>query len=173
LRFRKPNWTALTPALAFGFLSALGIVGVYFAALKGHSLLAGMPEQIRQKIASLGIGSPTRYLLFAAFVSFLHAFLEEYYWRGYVFDALKTRMRLSAAIALSSLAFMAHHVVILHVYSSGRFWTGTLPLSLGVALGGAVWAWIYHRAGSVVPGWISHAIIDLAIMAVGYDMAFR
>ena len=39
-------------------------------------------------------------------------------------------------------------------------------------LGGAVWAWIYHRSGSVWPCWLSHALVDVGVMAVGFDMVF-
>jgi len=37
-------------------------------------------------------------------------------------------------------------------------------------VGGTVWAWAYHRSGSLVGPWLSHAAIDAAIFLVGYDM---
>jgi membrane protease YdiL (CAAX protease family) len=47
-----------------------------------------------------------------------------------------------------------------------------LPFSLAVGAGGAVWSWLYHRTGSIYSPWISHLIIDAAIMAVGYDLLY-
>jgi membrane protease YdiL (CAAX protease family) len=73
------------------------------------------------------------------------------------------------AIVLSSLGFMAHHVFILGTY----FGYGSLPtvaFSLAIALGGGVWAWIYHRSDSLYGPWLSHLFVDVAIFVVGYDM---
>ena len=44
----------------------------------------------------------------------------------------------------------------------------TYVFSLGIAVGGAVWAWIYDRTGSLVAPWISHMIVDAGIFALGY-----
>jgi membrane protease YdiL (CAAX protease family) len=45
-----------------------------------------------------------------------------------------------------------------------------VPMSLCVALGGVFWAWLYHRSGSLLGPWLSHALVDLAVMAIGYAM---
>ena len=37
-------------------------------------------------------------------------------------------------------------------------------------IGGAFWAWLYHRSESLYAPWISHCLVDLAIFLVGYDM---
>src|SRR5439155_785789 len=79
---------------------------------------------------------------------------------------------LGAAAALSALAFTAHHVVVLAVYFPGptEFLTVVLPFALCVGVGGAVWAWLYDRAQSLYAPWLSHLIIDAAILVVGYDL---
>ena len=41
---------------------------------------------------------------------------------------------------------MSHHVVVLYTYMPDKLLTGVLPASLGVAVGGAVWAWLYDQA---------------------------
>ena len=67
---------------------------------------------------------------------------------------------------------MAHHVIVLAVLFPGiwQFFTLALPLSLCVGVGGAVWCWLYQRTGSLYAPWISHMLIDAAIMFIGYDM---
>ena len=45
-----------------------------------------------------------------------------------------------------------------------------IHFSLAVFLAGAFWAWMYERSGGVVAPWISHALVDIAIMAAAYDM---
>ena len=45
-----------------------------------------------------------------------------------------------------------------------------MPFALCVAGGGFVWAWLYDRTQSLYAPWISHLLIDAALMAIGYEM---
>jgi membrane protease YdiL (CAAX protease family) len=45
-------------------------------------------------------------------------------------------------------------------------------LSLGVFVGGLLWSWLLRRHGSLVPGYLSHILVDLAIFVVGASMLF-
>ncbi len=157
--------------LAFGAAVAAGAF-VVFDLLQRTGLLDGVAAVLRSKIAQLGLLSPAGFLALAAFLAVLHSGLEEYYWRGFVHGRLREHLPLAVALPISSLGFMAHHVVILAVYLPGRFWTVAVPLSLCIAVGGAVWAWLYERTGSLLGPWLSHALVDVAIMAVGYRLVF-
>ena len=44
--------------------------------------------------------------------------LEEYYWRWFLFGGLRRSMPVAAAVVLSSLAFTAHHVILLATFSA-------------------------------------------------------
>jgi membrane protease YdiL (CAAX protease family) len=69
----------------------------------------------------------------------------------------------------AALAFTAHHVVAL----AGQFnWDITLLASLGVFIGGTAWSWLYLRYRSIWPGYVSHAIVDVAIFVIGYGLIF-
>jgi len=105
----------------------------------------------------------------ATFYSLLHSLLEEYYWRWFVFGRLRRLMSLPAAIGVSSLGFMAHHVCIVSVFF-GWLSPMSLLLSAAVAMGGALFAWIYQRTNSLYAPWISHAFVDSAIFLIGYDL---
>ena len=43
---------------------------------------------------------------------------------------------------------------------------------LGVMIGGLVWSWMYMRYRSIWPGWVSHAIVDVAVFGVGAWVLF-
>jgi membrane protease YdiL (CAAX protease family) len=158
--------------LAFGLLVAAATLGLYYGALRGSAYLEHTPSQLRAKLADFGAADPTRFLALATFLSLAHSFLEEYYWRWFVYGELRRLVPIFVAMIVSSLAFMAHHVVVLAVYFPGRFFTAALPLSLGIAIGGMFWAWLYERTGSIFATWVSHFVIDGAIMIVGFDLAF-
>jgi CAAX protease family protein len=165
-----PRRTGLGAGLAFGLLVAALTLGIYFCLLRHSSLLAQTPAQVRQKLEQVGMASPARYVVLAVFIVAAHSLLEEYYCRWFVFGQLRRVAPLAPAMVLSSLAFMAHHVVVLYVYLPGRFLIAVVPFSLGVAAGGAVWAWLYERAGTLYPSWLSHLLVDAAIFAVGWDL---
>jgi membrane protease YdiL (CAAX protease family) len=156
-------------ALAFGVVVVALMLGLYFGVLRGSPLLKRTPERVREKLQQVNLDAPARYAALAAFVVVAHSLLEEYYWRWFVFGHLRWLMAWTPAAALSSLAFMAHHVIVLYVYLPGRFWTAALPLSLAIAAGGFVWAWLYERGG-IGPPWLSHLLVDAGIFVVGWDL---
>lgn len=141
----------------------------YFALDQFTGWFDAPTAQVRAKVLGAGIDTPARFAALALFYSFIHSLLEEYFWRWYVFRELCRFMRDWLAIVLSSLAFMAHHVIVLGLYFRETWWL-TLLLSASVAVGGALWAWLYRRSGSLVGPWLSHALVDAAIMAVGFQM---
>jgi membrane protease YdiL (CAAX protease family) len=102
----------------------------------------GTAVRIRAKIEEFNSASPIRYVGLAGFLAVVHSLLEEYYWRWFVFGRLRKILSLPAAIALSSLAFMAHHVVVLGRFFPNDFWTAAVPFSLCIAVGGGFWAWL-------------------------------
>jgi membrane protease YdiL (CAAX protease family) len=170
LRPSRPTTRGLWLGTAFAALVAVAAFAVYFGKLAGDPRLETAGVKIHGKLREFGLDSPAGFLAAALFLSAAHSLFEEYYWRWFVFGWLKRLLPAGAAAVLSSLGFMAHHVVILATYFPGQFWRLALPLSFCVAVGGLVWAWIYHRSGSLYAAWLSHALIDAAIMAVGYLM---
>jgi membrane protease YdiL (CAAX protease family) len=164
-------WRGWIEGLIFGAaVFALMVAGYrYWLEPAGLLLHAALP--IRAKVAAFGIDSPAAFVALGVFYSLVHSFLEEYYWRWFVFGELRRRAPLGVAIVVSSLGFAAHHVIVLAFYFGWASWT-TWGFSLAVAFGGGVWAWIYHRSGSLGAVWLSHLLIDAAIFAVGLQIAF-
>jgi membrane protease YdiL (CAAX protease family) len=168
-----PNRKGLLLGLGFGVLVASVILGVYFFALRSTPAMRLTASRIYEKLAQGGMATPGRYLFLAGFIAVLHSLLEEYYWRWFVFGRLRQLLSFVPAMVLSSLAFMAHHVIILYVYLPGQVWTEVVPFSLAIALGGAVWAWIYDRAGTLYPTWLGHLLVDAAILVIGWDLLMK
>lgn len=168
-----PQWDSrgVGIGLAFGAVVAAGIwLGVQIV-MSGSPSFAGATEQVRDKVADVGIDQPFLYVLVGVFYTLIHSLLEEYYWRWFVFGRMRYLMPLWAAIAISSAGFMAHHVILLGIFfgiDSPLTWL----FSLSIMFGGAVWAWLYQQSGSLWGPWLSHALIDAALFAVGYRLSF-
>lgn len=90
-------------------------------------------------------------------------------WRWFVFRKSEVLWGGKLGIVAAALAFTAHHVIALAAQFN---WGITLLGSLGVFVGGATWNWLYLRYRSIWPGYVSHAIVDLAIFIIGYRLIF-
>lgn len=166
-----PRWS--TPGvklgLAFGLAIAAATALLYYL-LSGTTLLEVALSPIREKIAGMGLASPWRFLALGLFYSLVHSFMEEYYWRWFVFARLRRLLSLGWSIGISSVGFALHHVVVLWAYFAHAP-AAALLLAACVAVGGAFWAWLYQRSGSLYGPWLSHLCVDAAIFGVGYHIA--
>ncbi len=107
------------------------------------------------------------YLGVAAYLSIVNSLLEEYSFRWFLYGRLRLVLPVIPAAILGAIIFAAHHAVILTAqFDSPIAWLATA----GVFLGGLMWTWCYERAGSILPGWVSHVIVDAAIMWLGWRM---
>jgi hypothetical protein len=155
-------------ALLFGLGSGALIGGAIIALWFGW-----LDEQVDTKrlvevITESGLDGATSFWLFAAWLSLGNSLLEEVVFRWFV-DSRLARLGTPVALALpiSALIFTAHHVIVLAAYFDPMM---VLLGSSGVFIGGLTWSWSLRRWGSLLPGWISHALVDIAIFIVGAYM---
>jgi membrane protease YdiL (CAAX protease family) len=165
---RPPIWS-LAAGAVLGLVIAVGMAALYFTIRRNTSLFDAPAVAVQAKVASFGVRSPAAFALLAVFYSAVHSLLEEYYWRWFAFGRLRAAAGLPAAIAISGVAFASHHVLVLALYF-GWMSPFTWAFSLCVAVGGAIWAWLYHASDSLAATWLSHALVDAAIFAIGYQM---
>lgn len=174
---RKPpaqRWAfgqSLVWGLASGLVGGISLVALWELALDDSPMATAVYPAIAAKMQDFGVAEPLQYLLLAVFLSFAHSALEEYYWRWFLFRRLRHYLGYRTALVLSSLGFMAHHVLIIAAFLTPleplpAVLVGTL-LSLGVGIGGAFWAWLYERSGTLTAPWLSHVFLDIALMTIG------
>jgi membrane protease YdiL (CAAX protease family) len=166
-----PGSAGLAAGLLFGLLVSGGAGLLYALWLQHTSWRAELAPRLWAKLQEAGCTTPRRYLLLIGFLAGIHSLAEEYYWRWFVFGRWRRYLPVLPAVLLSSLGFMAHHLLVLAVYLPQHFWSAALPLALAVAAGGAYWAWLYERSHSLWAIWLSHALVDLGILAIGFHLA--
>lgn len=168
-RLARPGWPGVLIGLAFG-LAVMGLMAaLYYAVLKPQGLFDQPAEEVRTKVKSFGVHTLAAYVALSVFYSLVHSLLEEYYWRWFVFGYCCRPLPLAGAIAISSVGFAAHHVLVLAKYfgyGSPLTWLFTL----GIVIGGAFWAWLYRRTGSLAGPWLSHALVDATIFVIGWNL---
>jgi membrane protease YdiL (CAAX protease family) len=130
-----------------------------------YGIVAAAAGNIRSKLDLLGFLE--HFWLFAVLISVVHSFIEEFYWRWFVFGQLRRVTNRYAAHAIAAVFFSGYHVVIL-VQILPNVWGWILGLS--TAFGGLIWSIMYQRQGNLVGVWISHVIVDVVIMVSTYQI---
>jgi membrane protease YdiL (CAAX protease family) len=146
----------IATGLLFGIVAAAGY-GLFYA-----SLLEPFREPLLARISDWG--SVERYWAWAAAISIAHSLVEEIYWRSFLYARLERAMPpVPAALAAGALFSMHHGVMYASIFSADI----ALVFTLGTALAGAVWCRIYARGGGLPAAWISHALADAFLFAIG------
>jgi len=170
IAWTPPDRRGLVEGIVFGTIVLAAMMGLYHFALKPIGVFDEAAGPIQDKVRGLGLDSIWKYAALGIFYALCHSAMEEYYWRWFVFRRLRARASLWVAIGISSLAFMAHHVILLATFF-GWVSPWTYFFSLAVAVGGLFWAWLYERTGSLYGPWFSHLLVDAGIFIIGYDLA--
>jgi membrane protease YdiL (CAAX protease family) len=169
LRVGRVTGAGLAIASAFSVV-VIGAGWILFdLALADLPIFSHAADLIRAKIKEFGVNSVFQFIVLAAFYSLVHSLLEEYYWRWFVFQQLQRLVALWQAILVSALGFAAHHVIVLHEFFEEAPALAWL-LSAAVAIGGAFWAWLYARSGSLIGPWLSHLLIDAGVFWIGFRL---
>ncbi len=171
LGFVKPTTRGLLVGVLFGLAIFGATLATYFLLLDDAPFFQSADRHAERLVQGLGLASPWFYFGASVFYALCHSLLEEYYWRWFVFGRLRRHWSFERAAVVSSAAFMAHHIVVLHGYFAETP-LATAFFSLSVMVGGLVWAWLYETSKSLFSPWISHGLVDAAIFAVGYFLAF-
>lgn len=164
------RWPRLSSrGLLVGLLSgtAVGlliVLGVSWFIPTGPAL-----ARLRLAITEVGLDTPAKFIIGAAYWCLINAMLEEYVWRWFVYSQARRVFGSRLAIWLSALFFTLHHVIALAVlFDLPR----ALIASTGVFIGGLIWAEIYRRYDNIWAAYVSHVLIDVAIFFVGYRLCF-
>lgn len=99
----------------------------------------------------------------------INSLIEEFYWRYFVFNGLKTKFSYIPAAIIGSIGFTLHHIIILSQYFSISF---NIILGSIIGIAGFIWCMTLQKSNSIIGPWISHIIADLIIIIIGYRLIF-
>jgi len=145
---------------------AMGIVIVIGGLILGYLLASPWIEieAIRQDIMSRMSISKELLIGVALYTTFVNAFVEEYFFRKFLFRGSLLSERKHTAYILSSLLFSLYHMTIFIQWF-------TLPILLlalvGLFVGGLIFAWFADKSESIIGSWLVHVAADGAIMIIG------
>ena len=166
----RPSWSPprrggmATGVLSGVILAAAIVLGAWLVDAR-HMDLAPLHAAVRE----MNLASPAAYLAGAAAWTLVNSLIEEYVYRWFVLRQCEALLPPAVAVIASAAIFTLHHVIALNQYLEPGF---TALSSAGVFVGGIVWAALYYRYRSIWPGWISHALADIAVFGLGGWLLF-
>ncbi len=151
-------------AILLGVLSFVVVLGAYYLLRP----LIDFPHIVADLQGRLKV-SQINYLLIGAYVIFFNSFLEEVFFRGFIFARLYRNGQRVRAYLLSSVIFALYHVSIFRTWFT---WPMMALALTGLTVGGIIFCWLNRRTLKIHYSWIAHVFADIAIIWIGYTLFF-
>lgn len=152
-----------TKALLLCMLAFFAGVAVLFLCFRNQLDLAGIRESLMRKE-----GLTRQNCLFVfAYIIVCNSFLEEAFFRGFVFQLFRNQM---LGALLSAVLFSAYHIGIFISWFNPFLFVLCLA---GLAAVGLFLQWISGKYQSIAASWLIHACANIAINAVGALLIFE
>ncbi len=161
----KPKQRDWITGVVIGLLMFCVILAAYSLFLSHWINVADVREKI-QKIANI---NQDTFKFGGFYFIFVNALIEEYFWRWFIFSRCEEVVPGKVAVLFSALFFMVHHTIGLAVLTN---WRVALVGSLAVFVAGALWSEYFRRHRSIWSNYFSHAIADLALHFVAWQVFF-
>ena len=159
LKFQKKDirWGILT-GLAISIPIFILYSTIFYKLLDANGIISSLPPIVLQY-----------FWVTAIFISLWNSFMEEYFWRAFLLSAMVPNFGWTKSILINGLFFGFHHYIMLNAYFH---WGIALFLTFGTMAGGWIWSWMRMKGLSIWACYISHVLIDLSVMVIGYIIIF-
>lgn len=128
-------------------------------------------DEMVNTLNSKGLSSLNLYILGMIYWIFINSLLEEYVFRWFITTKASILFKNDFyAILFSAILFTLHHALALHFF--GFIWWQTFIASFGLLSAAAIWSWLYLQYRSIWVCWLSHAICDIVVFSIGYQILF-
>ncbi len=154
-------WDKKTIRLAFslGFFAFTVILGSYFTL----GFLVDFKAVVGELDKKMHINE-SNFLFVFFYIALCNSFLEEFFFRGFLFLRLKEHGGRLFGYITSSIIFALYHIGIMATWFS--WWVFAICM-LSLVLAGMVFNYLVERSQSLYPAWISHGCANFAINTVG------
>ena len=156
----KPKKKGIGIALLLGvgiygvILGAYFLIGPYF----NFSAIAGSLTE------NAGV-TADNFLYVSLYISFVNSFLEEFFFRGFVFTNLARLHQRRFAYGFSGLLFALYHVAMMVGWFSPLLFVLVMA---GLTVGGMLFNWLNERLDTIYASWLSHMFANFAINTIGF-----
>jgi len=160
MKFKKDN------NLRYGIIlgvSSFVIVILTFMFVKDYINIADIISELENKSKI----NPTNFILVGLYIIFINSFLEELFFRGFVFLNLYKLGHRKLGYIFSSLLFSLYHITIFQTWFN--IYLTSLAL-VGLITIGLIFNYVDTKSQNFLNSWIIHILADCAIIAIGIKL---
>jgi len=156
----RPKKKGLLPAIALG-------IGIYAVILGGYFLISPFFDfsQIAGALTKNAGVTKENFFYVSLYISFANSFLEEFFFRGFVFTNLKQLSGRKLAYIFSAAAFSLYHVAMMICWFSPVLF---LLVMMGLVIGGMIFNWLNEKLDTIYCSWLTHMFANFAINTIGF-----
>ena len=156
----RPKKKGLLPAIALG-------IGIYAVILGGYFLVSPYFDfsQIAGALTDNAGVTKDNFLYVSLYISFVNSFLEEFFFRGFVFTNLKRKSGRKLAYIFSAASFSLYHVAMMIGWFSPALF---LLVMAGLVIGGMIFNWLNEKLDTIYCSWLTHMFANFAINTIGF-----
>ena len=160
LQLLRPKKKGLLPAITLG-------VGIYVVILGGYFLVSPFFDfsKIAGALTTNAGVTKENFLYVSLYISFANSFLEEFFFRGFVFTNLKQLSGRKLAYIFSAAAFSLYHVAMMIGWFSPVLF---VLVMVGLAAGGVIFNWLNEKLDTIYCSWLTHMFANFAINTIGF-----
>jgi membrane protease YdiL (CAAX protease family) len=157
--------------LPLGYVLATGLTGgvvglLVIGAIGGLLSQVGLGTNQLEQFRFVLEEGPFALAVFVIVAAVVAPFVEELFFRGFLFGVYSRRQPIWLAYLVSSLLF-----TILHLEPARMNASQMAGLSIGIFLLALLLAWLYRYTGSLYPGMVAHAVNNAAAALLFYAFA--
>lgn len=162
ITYKNKDKNHLKIGFFFGILAFIIILITYYA-LSNFINLQGISEELQTKSKI----TASSFIFVGLYITIGNSFIEEYFFRGFIFLNLYELKSKKIAYIYSSLLFGLYHIGIFKTW----FNFGLVGLALvGLISIGFVFCWLDTKSNNFINSWIVHILADSAIIILGLKM---
>ncbi|MGL4911221.1 MAG: CPBP family intramembrane glutamic endopeptidase [Romboutsia sp.] len=150
--------------LLLGVLSGLILVGAFLFFRKIIDM-----DVIFLELATKSKITSANYLIVTTYFTFGNSFLEEFFFRGFIFTNLYKMGYKKLGYIFSSALFALYHIAIFKNWFSIEL---ILLCMLGLFITGIVFDYVDTKSDNFLNSWAIHILADLTIVIIGYMYLF-
>ncbi len=162
LRLRSGNKNTILIGLISGVIFAAILFGGYYL-LKSYIDLKPVYSELEGRLKI----TPMNFIYAALYITFFNSFIEEFFFRGFIFLNLYEEGYKILSYVFSSLLFAAYHVAIFKNWFSPVIFVISL---VGLTVVALFFNLMNRKSKSIFNSWISHMLADCTIMVIGFMM---
>ncbi|MCD6578968.1 CPBP family intramembrane metalloprotease [bacterium] len=149
---------SILPSIFLGIVLFISIYGFFLLFRK--SVID--PDKINNLLATWHLNKKYVFL-FLFFMIFTNSFVEELWWRGYIYYKFNNGMSIIRAIIFSALFFSFHHFITTTKLFSIFY---GIIFTIMIFISGIFWAFLRYKFKSIYITIFSHMLADFAIMVI-------